>query len=57
LFFGAYFHSQNEKSKAVTLGYLDKYHNTLLDDYRDILSGTHEKKDDTKKEKNMTLPI
>jgi hypothetical protein len=57
LFFGAYFYSQSEKSKAVTFGYIDKSDNSPLDEYRGILSGHEGTGEDNKKEKNMTLPI
>ncbi len=56
LYVAAYFFSQSEKSRAVSMSYLDKKEHTPLDDYKDILGGwtqTWEKK----KENNMTLPV
>jgi len=56
LFVAAYFFSQWEKSRAVSMSYLDKKEHSELDEYKDILGwGNHAS--EKKKEGNMTLPI
>jgi hypothetical protein len=55
LFVGAYFFSQSEKSRAMTMSYFDKVEHDALDEYRDILQP--HTPGEGKKEKNMTLPI
>lgn len=56
LYIWAYFFSQWEKSRAVSMSYLDKKEQSELDEYKDILEwGKHNT--EKKKEGNMTLPI
>lgn len=56
LYVGAYFFSQWEKTRAVSMSYLDKKEHTELDEYKDILEGGNHS-GEKKKEGNMTLPI
>lgn len=55
LLIAAYFFSKGEKSRAVTMSYLDKKEDDddVLGEYRDILAEKKKNPD----EKNMTLPI
>jgi magnesium-transporting ATPase (P-type) len=56
LYIWAYFFSQGEKTRAVSMSYLDKKEQSELDEYKDILEwGNHTW--EKKKEGNMTLPI
>jgi predicted lysophospholipase L1 biosynthesis ABC-type transport system permease subunit len=55
LLVAAFFFSQSEKSRAVSLGYLAKSEESALTGYEDIIADTgHKSKEDTK---NMSLPI
>jgi hypothetical protein len=53
----SYFFSQNEKSRSVSMGYLDKKEATHLDEYADILDRLWNSSEEKKKDKNMSLPI
>ena len=57
LLFVSYFFSQSEKTKAVTMSYLDKKDVSHLEEYADILEPKNQEARDKTKEKNMTLPI
>lgn len=57
LLLAAYFFSQNEKTRAVTMSYLDKKEDDYLKEYRDILGESHAHSQGSDKDKNMTLPI
>ncbi|GAB0175115.1 MAG: hypothetical protein HHAS10_09940 [Candidatus Altimarinota bacterium] len=56
LYIGAYFFSQGEKTRAVSMSYLDKKEQSELDEYKGILEGGKHSTE-KKKEGNMTLPI
>ncbi len=57
LLIAAYFFSQNEKNRAVTMSYLDKKEDDFLTEYRDILGESHTQTQEKDRDKNMTLPI
>ena len=57
LLFVSYFFSQSEKTKSITLNYLDKKEINHLDEYADILEPNGQKKGEKIRDKNMTLPI
>ncbi len=57
LLLASYFFSQNEKTRAVTMSYLDKKEDDYLGEYRDILGESRAHSHGSEKDKNMTLPI
>jgi hypothetical protein len=57
MLFVSYFFSQSEKTRAVTMGYLDKKEVSHLDEYADILDPKNKDSKEKSQEKNMTLPI
>ncbi len=57
LLFVSYFFSQNEKTRAVTMSYLDKKEKSQLDEYAGILEGWENNTKGKMKDKNMSLPI
>lgn len=57
LLFVSYFFSQSEKTKSITMSYLDKKEISHLDEYAGILEWASHKPGEKVREKNMTLPI
>lgn len=53
----AYFFSQSEKSRAITMSYLDKKEPSYLDEYSDLLDSTKKGNSLWDEDQNMTLPI
>lgn len=53
----AYFFSQSEKSRAVSMSYLEKKDPNYIDEYSAILESKSRPHSHTEEDKNMTLPI
>lgn len=57
LLFISYFFSQSEKTRAVTMSYLDKKEQSHLDEYASILEWWENNTKEKVRDKNMSLPI
>lgn len=53
----AYFFSQSEKSRAVSMSYLEKKDQNYIDEYSALLENKTRSHSHAEEEKNMTLPI